>query len=324
MSVIVLAVGIVVAAVGVATTGFGITISTLPLGPTLLIAGTTALTGGLILIALSAVITELGRVAEALRARSAPRSAARPAETDHSVSRPTPVPADAVPMASAPQIVRPAIAAPPLPPRPKPEPAPPLRDPTPAEAYPSAAPSAVEVSAAAIERLRSSIPRSDRSNARAAPAVIADVEAAPLSPNRPAQPAAEQAKVAADDRPSGSAVDALKASRLDFLFRSRTRAAPPQLENFEAVWSAEGEPVPQSGQDQPRSDKISRQATSVARNAEPFAEEPSRQPTILKSGVVDGMAYTLYADGSIEAKLPQGTVRFGSIAELRTHIESSS
>jgi hypothetical protein len=36
------------------------------------------------------------------------------------------------------------------------------------------------------------------------------------------------------------------------------------------------------------------------------------------------MAYTLYADGSIEATLPQGTVRFGSIAELRSHIEANS
>jgi len=46
--------------------------------------------------------------------------------------------------------------------------------------------------------------------------------------------------------------------------------------------------------------------------------------TILKSGVVDGMAYTLYTDGSIEAKLPQGTIMFGSVAELRAHIESNS
>ena len=44
---------------------------------------------------------------------------------------------------------------------------------------------------------------------------------------------------------------------------------------------------------------------------------------ILKSGVVDGMAYTLYSDGSIEAQLPQGTFRFGSITELRSHIEHS-
>jgi hypothetical protein len=46
--------------------------------------------------------------------------------------------------------------------------------------------------------------------------------------------------------------------------------------------------------------------------------------TILKSGVVDGMAYTLFSDGSIEAELPQGRLRFGSITELRNHIEQSA
>jgi hypothetical protein len=45
--------------------------------------------------------------------------------------------------------------------------------------------------------------------------------------------------------------------------------------------------------------------------------------SVLKSGVVDGMAYTLFSDGSIEAALPQGTLRFGSISELRQHIEQS-
>jgi hypothetical protein len=54
------------------------------------------------------------------------------------------------------------------------------------------------------------------------------------------------------------------------------------------------------------------------------ATPESSEATILKSGVVDGMAYTLYTDGSIEAKLPQGTIRFGSVAELRAHIESNS
>jgi hypothetical protein len=46
--------------------------------------------------------------------------------------------------------------------------------------------------------------------------------------------------------------------------------------------------------------------------------------TVLKSGIVDGMAYTLYTDGSIEAELAQGVVRFGSIEELRNHLEKSS
>jgi hypothetical protein len=49
-----------------------------------------------------------------------------------------------------------------------------------------------------------------------------------------------------------------------------------------------------------------------------------RPAAILKSGVVDGMAYTLYTDGSIEAELAEGVVRFGSIDELRTHLEKSA
>ncbi len=46
--------------------------------------------------------------------------------------------------------------------------------------------------------------------------------------------------------------------------------------------------------------------------------------TILKSGVIDGMAYTLYTDGSIEAQLPTGLMRFASIDDLRTYLERST
>ena len=56
----------------------------------------------------------------------------------------------------------------------------------------------------------------------------------------------------------------------------------------------------------------------------PVQRETPRPVSVLKSGVVDGMAYTLYSDGSIEAQLPQGTLRFGSINELRNHIEQTS
>jgi hypothetical protein len=52
-------------------------------------------------------------------------------------------------------------------------------------------------------------------------------------------------------------------------------------------------------------------------------EEP-RAISILKSGVVDGMAYTLYSDGSIEAELPEGTIRFSSIEDLRRHLKEHS
>ena len=49
----------------------------------------------------------------------------------------------------------------------------------------------------------------------------------------------------------------------------------------------------------------------------------SDQPevTVLKSGIVDGMAYSLYSDGSIEAQMPEGMMRFASIDELRAHLD---
>jgi hypothetical protein len=56
----------------------------------------------------------------------------------------------------------------------------------------------------------------------------------------------------------------------------------------------------------------------------PAPQVPGEPVAILKSGVVDGMAYTLYVDGSIEAELPHGTLRFASINELRDHLAKSA
>jgi hypothetical protein len=191
--------------------------------------------------------------------------------------------------------------------------------------------------ASAAERLRVSIPRAERPTAE--PSIFAHDEEVPLSPNgaahvQPRPPRVEAAppepKVSADDRGGGAAVEALKASRLDFLFRSKPARPVSQRENFDAAWPAdaragkraESEPAPPVEGDERQAE----QAVSVQdRRPEPAPlEEPRGAATILKSGVVDGMAYTLYTDGSIEAKLPDGTVRFGSIAELRAHIERNS
>ncbi|WP_407184313.1 DUF308 domain-containing protein [Bradyrhizobium centrosematis] len=54
---------------------------------------------------------------------------------------------------------------------------------------------------------------------------------------------------------------------------------------------------------------------------EPQAEPEKPPVTVLKSGVVDGMAYSLYSDGSIEAQMPEGMMRFASIDELRSHLD---
>ncbi|HEY0330417.1 MAG TPA: hypothetical protein VGC77_15140 [Rhodopseudomonas sp.] len=53
-------------------------------------------------------------------------------------------------------------------------------------------------------------------------------------------------------------------------------------------------------------------------------EEAAPQVTVLKSGVVDGMKYSLYSDGSIEAEMPEGLMRFASIDELRSHLDQRS
>jgi hypothetical protein len=124
----------------------------------------------------------------------------------------------------------------------------------------------------------------------------------------------------------------LREPRLDFLVRQRPspRAAPPEA--FDVMWPKRTTREPQRQAEEPAAVA----ATPVKEAPEPVAppaplpsaappiEDAAHSVAVLKSGVVDGMAYTLYADGSIEAQLPQGTVRFGSIAELRAHIENHS
>jgi hypothetical protein len=63
-------------------------------------------------------------------------------------------------------------------------------------------------------------------------------------------------------------------------------------------------------------------SASAAEQQEP-PQEPPHAVSILKSGTVDGMGYALYSDGSIEAELPSGKIRFASINELREHLEKA-
>jgi hypothetical protein len=64
-------------------------------------------------------------------------------------------------------------------------------------------------------------------------------------------------------------------------------------------------------------------AGAAGADRHPPAERNDELPsvTVLKSGVVDGMAYSLYSDGSIEAQMPEGMMRFASIDELRAHLD---
>jgi hypothetical protein len=188
-----------------------------------------------------------------------------------------------------------------------------------------------------------------------------NLDGAEPAPNQPASasPAPWQEEVGTRDRARGrgdSAPDApppepaATKPRRNLLFSSSSRkerertagatdaaadpipappvAPPPPKEpapaSFEDAW-------PQS--DRARSDALRRPRTPST-FAEPSAAAPvperpappvrSEEPapvTVLKSGVVDGMAYSLYSDGSIEAQMPEGMMRFASIDELRSHLD---
>ena len=58
-----------------------------------------------------------------------------------------------------------------------------------------------------------------------------------------------------------------------------------------------------------------------APNRHPPAPQEQPPVTVLKSGIVDGMAYTLYSDGSIEARIAgEKPIRFASLDALRAYV----
>jgi hypothetical protein len=97
------------------------------------------------------------------------------------------------------------------------------------------------------------------------------------------------------------------------------KPSEPPPASFEDAW-----PQPERA----RSVDVRRSTRTPSTSAEPnppAAQPPRREEpqavTVLKSGVVDGMAYSLYSDGSIEAQMPEGMMRFSSIDELRAHLD---
>lgn len=105
------------------------------------------------------------------------------------------------------------------------------------------------------------------------------------------------------------------------------QSGPESGSLFETAW-------PQ--RERPRRDPALPRSSRPARASAPDSSEPAETPreryqsprraeaesvSIVKSGVVDSMAYSLYSDGSIEAQMPEGMVRFASIEELRAHLD---
>jgi hypothetical protein len=282
MTLALLIAGIFAVVAGLLAILLGYTVRDFSLGSTLIISGTIGVCSGMLLAGLYVVVAELKAIARRLAGSVAP-----------SKVRVRPV----LPGLGTPGTPEPAGAA-------KIEPAPPL---------PAGGPPPWQSEAAARERPRVEPPPE--------PEVPTPPEA-PEPPRRrnlmfastsrkereraeaktpdglPPQPREQPAEPAAPESPPASFDDA---------WPKPDRMRPPELP------AASRRPPPRS-------------PSTFAEAALPPAPEPApagdQAPvTVLKSGIVDGMAYSLYSDGSIEAQMPEGMMRFASIDELRAHLE---
>ncbi|MET0677045.1 MAG: hypothetical protein ABW175_14700 [Bradyrhizobium sp.] len=111
--------------------------------------------------------------------------------------------------------------------------------------------------------------------------------------------------------------------------RSPSLSEPPTLEPMQPPAFDDGWSTNKPDRDRGRGSEPPPLLRRAARPAPLFDQQDAEPPrgsdapevNLIKSGVVDGMAYSLYSDGSIEAQMPEGMMRFDSIAELRTHLD---
>jgi hypothetical protein len=297
MMLVVLIAGIGLLMAGLVTIGLGIELE-LSFGNTLLLAGAIVACTGVLMLGLWIAVRELKAIARQLTGLPAPSRAAGPrpsAALSGMLGDQAPEEDGGFPFGRdepAPEhAAEPAV----------PLPAPPWLEEA-ASRGRGEAPGPAPVEAAAVTRPRrnllfssSSKRERERAQARAAEASAAD-----LSPAAPglASPALEPAEP-----------DAVQPATFDDAWpmseRLRGGDAPPRR---------------RSGR-MPSTFADTAGAAEADRAAPAARSEDQAQVTVLKSGVVDGMAYSLYSDGSIEAQMPEGMMRFASIDELRAHLD---
>ncbi len=158
------------------------------------------------------------------------------------------------------------------------------------------APEPVEAASAARQRRNLLFSSSSRRERERAQARTADPSAPDARPPLAAPPGSDSSQ-----EPRATFEDAWPKSE-----RSRTADAPPR----------------RSGRAPSTFTEASADAAGAEERPAPAARKEDQPPvTVLKSGEVDGMAYSLYSDGSIEAQMPEGMMRFASIDELRAHLD---
>ncbi len=299
--------GLLTAATGFIAIGFGLPVHAFSFGNTLIIAGATAVVGGFLLIGLAAVVRQLKRIADVNASHGAWLST-------NSATDPFEAQARFLGASKSEPIARTAPVEPRLAAAPSGEPDTAIAWLRPKDAEPTLGERAVieEMEAslapqaqppqgfpAAQQPSPTPVPQRPAASPGMAPPQALEPKAwTPLGSAEPAQPS----------RGDASRADRAPGGRFDTVWPTAARSAETveRARKPDAVKPASDERAPKDGQAPP---------------ANP-AEAP-RPVAILKSGMIDGMAYTLFADGSIEAVLPTGPIRFASVEALRAHLEKS-
>jgi hypothetical protein len=290
--------GIGVLLVGLLAIGFGIPVKEFSFGNTLILVGAVAACTGMVLVGLWTVVRELKNIAQRLgpgmsaasRAGTGPRPAAAGATPRDAQENEDFLFGRGEPALENPGHGEPSAASS------GPSPAPWQEEAATRDRTRADAPEPVEAAPAVKPRrnlLFSSSSRKERERAEARatdPSAIAAIDVRP--------PVAEADQMS----PPATFDDAWPQSE-----RAKTAAVPPQVR---------GSRAPSTFTD------ANAGGAPAADRHPPVARQEDQPPvTVLKSGVVDGMAYSLYSDGSIEAQMPEGMMRFASIDELRSHLD---
>ena len=285
MSLALLIAGIFAVVAGLLSIAYGFGYKDFSLGNTLIISGSIGVCSGMLLVGLHVVVLELRAIARRLAGTAAASDVrVRPVLPPGLAAAGAPAlePAPAPAMRVEPP---PSPAAPPWAEAPTP-----TRTEAPADPEPTLPPPSAPEPPRRRNLLFASSSRKERERAEA--------KAAEGTSQGPAQP----------EEPS--APEAAPHSSFDDAWPKGDRARPPEPP------AARRPPLRPSSAFEPAAP----QPAAAPPAPEPLAAE---QPpvTVLKSGVVDGMAYSLYSDGSIEAQMPEGMMRFASIDELRAHLD---
>jgi hypothetical protein len=299
MMIVVLVAGIGLVLAGLAAIGFGIPVKEFSFGNTLILVGAMAVCTGMIMLGLAGVVRELKNVARRLGPTAQRRTGAPLQSAGLSAAFGDQAPEDVSLPFSRDQFVsqHPGSAEP--------------------SVQPSASPPPWHAEAASRDRGRADSAPAAPQPAEAAPAPKARRNLLFSSSSRKERERAQARgrEPSAPDPGSAAAPPAAAASE------------PPPA-TFEDAWpksersrGADTSP-PRRGGPAPSTFTEPAPGAAGADHYPPAARSEDRPPvTVLKSGVVDGMAYSLYSDGSIEAQMPEGMMRFASIDELRAHLD---